>query len=148
MLIIIVWVIKSDDDLQECLQYELAPMPLSLFDDVSMKKTQKAVMFDIIESATCKPNAQYPQENVAFVIDGGFLLWKLTWSPSVKYYHLYTMYIELIRRQYRSSNVTVIFDGYNDKQCTKNMERKRRALKCMSADINFTDDMMTTVSQS
>ena len=43
-----VCVIKSDD-FAACLEYELAPRPLALFDDVSMRKTDKDVVYRIIE---------------------------------------------------------------------------------------------------
>ena len=46
----IVCVIKSDEDFVSCLEYKLAPRPLSLFDDISIRKTQKSVMYDVIES--------------------------------------------------------------------------------------------------
>lgn len=40
----IVCVIKSDEDFASCLEYELAPRQLSLFDEISMRKTQKSVI--------------------------------------------------------------------------------------------------------
>jgi len=46
----IVCLIKSDEDFASCLEYERAPRPLSLIDDIPMRKTQKSVMYDVIES--------------------------------------------------------------------------------------------------
>ena len=36
--------IQSKDDCASCLEYELAPRPLSLFDEISMMKTQNSPM--------------------------------------------------------------------------------------------------------
>lgn len=64
----IVCVIKSDEDFASCLEYELAPRPLSLFDDISMRKTQKSVMYDVIESVAGSQQT-YPEESTV-VVDG------------------------------------------------------------------------------
>ena len=144
----IVCVVNSEEELEQCLQYELAPVPLSLFDEFSMRKTQKAILYEIIEMETIPPEATYPHENDVFVVDGGFFLWQLIWPPSTTYSNLYTSYIDLLRRQYGDKNVIVVFDGYGNNQCTKGVERKRRAKKAQSADICFNDEMLTTVSQN
>jgi len=64
----IVCVIKSYEDFASCLEYELAPRPLSLFDDISMRKTQKSVMYDVIESVAGSQQT-YPEESTV-VVDG------------------------------------------------------------------------------
>ena len=68
----IVCVIKSDEDFASCLEYELAPRPLSLFDEISMRKTQKSVMYDVIESVVDSQQT-YPEDS-RIVLDGGYLL--------------------------------------------------------------------------
>ena len=68
----IICVIKSDEDFASCLEYELAPRPLPLFDELSMRKTEKAVMYSVIESYSgCE--LTYPKESM-FVVDEGYLL--------------------------------------------------------------------------
>ena len=68
----IVCVFKSDEDFASCLEYELAARPLSLFDDISMRKTQKSVMYNVIESVAGSQQT-YPEESTV-VVDGGYLL--------------------------------------------------------------------------
>ena len=44
------WIIilkKSDAQLKQYFQYELAPYPLSLFEDIEMRKTKKSVFYDL-----------------------------------------------------------------------------------------------------
>lgn len=50
------------------LKFELAPFPLSMFDEGGIRKTQKSVFYDNFASI----KDQGPLENVIFVIDGGF----------------------------------------------------------------------------
>ena len=47
---IIVCVTKSDEVSASCLEYELTPRPLLLFDDIYMRNPQKSVIYDVIES--------------------------------------------------------------------------------------------------
>lgn len=71
----ILCVIKSDEEFAPYLHYELAPRPLFLFDEISMRKTEKSVMYSVIEKyADC--NKALPT-NATFVIDGGYLLRKV-----------------------------------------------------------------------
>ncbi len=48
----IICLVKSDEYFAWCLQCELAPRPVSLFDDVSMRKTEKAIMYKVVETAS------------------------------------------------------------------------------------------------
>lgn len=40
----IVCVVKGGNELKECFQYELAPIPPSLFDEVSMRNGKKSLI--------------------------------------------------------------------------------------------------------
>lgn len=43
---------KSGEELKECFKYELAPMPLSLFDETGqMRKRKKSILYDIFPSS-------------------------------------------------------------------------------------------------
>ena len=76
---IIVCVFKSDEDFASCLEYELAPRPLSLFDDISMRKTQKSVMYDVTESVAGSQQT-YPEESTV-VVDGGYFISSFVFHP-------------------------------------------------------------------
>ena len=76
---IIVCVFKSDEDFASCLEYELAPRPLSLFDDISMRNTQKSVMYDVTESVAGSQQT-YPEESTV-VVDGGYFISSFVFHP-------------------------------------------------------------------
>jgi len=141
----IVCVIKADQDFASCLEYELAPRPLSLFDDISMRKTQKSVMYDDIESVAGSQQT-YPEESTV-VIDGGFLLRRVIWPQHGSYSDIYSAYVTYVQKHYGTNNVVIVFDSYSDAPSTKGVEQNRRAMKLQSTEILFTDDMPITIYQ-
>ena len=140
----IVCVIKSDEDFASCLEYELAPRPLSLFDEISMRKTEKAVMYRVLESYAASEQT-YPKDNM-FIVDGGYLLRRVVWPQNGSYGDLYSTYVSYVQRHFGTTSY-VIFDGYGDAQSTKTVEQNRRAKKLQAAEILFTDDMPITIRQ-
>ena len=137
--------IKSEENLANILEHELAPVPLSMFDEFSIRKTNKAAMYDVVESYT---SVIEPVNTGMQVIDGGFLLRRVTWpSNHVTYLELYQCYLSYIERHHVSTKTVVVFDGYNLVLNTKSLEHSRRAMKAQSIEIQFTDDMNTTCSQ-
>lgn len=40
---------KSEDELENYLKYELAPYPLSLFDELGTRKSTKSALYDLFE---------------------------------------------------------------------------------------------------
>ncbi|KAG0720612.1 hypothetical protein GWK47_048171 [Chionoecetes opilio] len=87
----IICVVKSDADFASHLEYELAPRPLSLFDEISMRKTEKSVMYSIIESL-CECENAHPT-NSTIVVDGGYLLHRVVWPEHGLYSDLYRTYV-------------------------------------------------------
>ena len=90
--------IKSEDDFASCFKYELAPRPLSLFDEISMRKTQKSVMYDVIESVAGSQQT-YPAESTV-VVDGGYLLRRVIWPQHVSYSDIYSAYVTYVQKHY------------------------------------------------
>ena len=140
----IICVIKSDEDFASCLEYELAPRPLSLFDDISMRKTEKAVLYRVIESYAASEQT-YPKDSMC-VVDGGYLLRRVVWPQHGTYSDVYSAYVSYVQRHYGTTSY-VIFDGYGDVCSTKTVEHNRRAKRVESAEILFTDDMPITIRQ-
>ncbi|CAG9820707.1 unnamed protein product [Phaedon cochleariae] len=67
---------KTDEELQQYLEYELAPFPLSLFSEEGMRKGTKSSLY---KAFTPLPSdVQF--ENKVHVIDGGFLLHRVVWQ--------------------------------------------------------------------
>ncbi|GBM24355.1 hypothetical protein AVEN_202338-1 [Araneus ventricosus] len=60
---------KSDAELQKYFEFELAPFPLSLFDEEELRKTRKSVFYDSFSTAT-----DVHFTSACYVVDGGFLL--------------------------------------------------------------------------
>ena len=130
---IIVCVMKSDEDFASCLEHELAPRPLSLFDDISMRKTQKSVMYDVIESVAGSQQTYLEESTV--VVDGGYLLRRVIWPQHGSYSDVYSTYVTYVQKHHGTNNVVIVFDGYSDAPSTKSMEQNRRALKSQSTEI-------------
>jgi len=68
----IVCVMKSENDLMTYLKYKLAPKPPSIFDEVSLRKTQKSALLTLFPSSGDKSEIFKAPTKV--IIDGGYLL--------------------------------------------------------------------------
>ena len=105
---------RTDEELAEYLKYELAPYPLSLFDDSGMRKTQKSALFkefDILHSTISLG------DNVCEVIDGGFLLHRVTWQRDKLFSEICTSYSSYISRN-NGKYPVIVFDGYLEDSST------------------------------
>ena len=113
-------VIKSGEHrLQKRLSYELAPIPLSIFDEDGMRKNEKSKLFAHFERIADFENF----DNCLFVIDGGFLLHKGVWQNNETFGETAQRYINYVK--FRYPNSMVVFDGYDNS--TKDPERLRRS---------------------
>ncbi|KYN10148.1 hypothetical protein ALC57_17724 [Trachymyrmex cornetzi] len=65
---------KSNDELRQYFSYELAPYPLSLFDNAGMRKTTKSTLYDIF--VQCETDV-HDVTKFFYIIDGGMLLHRL-----------------------------------------------------------------------
>lgn len=113
---------KNQDELKSYFRYELAPYPLPLFDENNMRKTKKSILYEL-----CTPVDKFcpKEENVLYVIDGGFLLHKVVWNKGMTMIAIGNMYINYVKKHFK--NAVVVFDGYEECDTnTKNAERKRR----------------------
>ena len=99
-----------------------------------MRKTQKSALFkefDILHSNISLG------DNVCEVIDGGFLLHRVTWQQDKLFSEICTCYSSYISRNY-GKNLVIVFDGYPEDastSSTKIAERQRRAKGGRAADI-------------
>ncbi len=99
----IICLVKSDEDFASCLQYELAPRPVSLFDDVSMRKTEKAIMYKVIETASGVECEETCPTDSIYVLDGGYLLRRVVWPQNGTYSDLYRTYVAYVRKHFPSN---------------------------------------------
>lgn len=137
---------KSDKELMEYFEYELAPYPLSLFDETGMRKTPKSVFYDFFTPVTDNVNFH----GVAYVIDGGFLLHRVVWKIHEPFSEIVDSYVAYIKKYYFQGITYVVFDGYPEDlqvKSTKSAERLRRAKRCTAPEVLFTESMTATMSQ-
>ncbi|GFQ81080.1 uncharacterized protein TNCT_76771 [Trichonephila clavata] len=67
---------KTDEELQNYMNYELAPYPLCLFEDGELGKTKKSTFYELFAEISINLKSV---ENVHYVIDGGMLLHRCRW---------------------------------------------------------------------
>lgn len=119
---------QREEDLWKYFDYELTTMPMSLFKDGLMRKTQKVQLkhslVHKIEETTATGEV---------VIDGGFLLHKVRWRKGMTYQEVIDIYVKYVQQHYGPSNI--VFDGYA--ACvTKDQEHQRSSSgKKTSANI-------------
>ncbi|CAH1111519.1 unnamed protein product [Psylliodes chrysocephalus] len=119
---------KSDDELKEYLQYELAPFPFSMFTEDGMRKVAKSSLYKAYMPVT--PVIEV--DTTIHIIDGCFLLNRACVGP------------------YYGTNTIVAFDGYpksGTETSTKSAERNRCSKQHCNTDILFDESMIPTVSQ-
>lgn len=136
---------QSQADLKEYLSYELSPYPLSLFDEVVMRKSMKSALYNLfspIEEPTLTGD-------VCYVVDGGFLLHKVVWRKGAYFSFICQQYVDYVKKYYKEQAV-IVFDGYSDdivKKSTKTAERLRRSTKSIATETLFDEMMQVTVNQ-
>ncbi|KAF0717775.1 Uncharacterized protein FWK35_00027380 [Aphis craccivora] len=135
---------RSDEDLMKYFEYELAPFPLTLFNESGMRKTNKSVLYNLFEPT--KKDICLSQMNI--VVDGGFLLHRVIWQKDASFEAICNIYITYINHHYPGTTRTVVFDSYeNTANSTKSQEQMRRYRLRRSGDINLTWDKPIPVKQ-
>ena len=143
----IICVIDTEHERRKCFEYELAPQPLSLFTETSMRKANKSDLCTAFEKrVACRDTL--PIQVTTYVVDGGHLLHRVLWQCPATFSSLYVQYVSYINRHY-GMTVTIVFDGYSDTiPNTKDHEHNRRAQKGGCADIVVADDVGVKCTQS
>ncbi|KAF0711628.1 Uncharacterized protein FWK35_00035130 [Aphis craccivora] len=127
------------DELEQFFEYELALYPLSLFDAIDMRKTQKLAIYDFFKCV----NIDIDHKNTTYIIDGGYLLHRVVWDQEETFDFIFDKYVHYIHK-HLGCNVIVVFDGFNDyRKITIAVEQNRQTTKINSScDIIF-DRFMT-----
>lgn len=89
-------------------KFELAPFPLSVFNEEGMRKRTKSSLFKAFSSVD---QPVQPDNNSLHVLDGGFLLHRVIWQRNDSYGTIYMNYVQYVQRHY-GPNAVVVFDGY------------------------------------
>ncbi|KAL4710241.1 hypothetical protein ACJJTC_005414, partial [Scirpophaga incertulas] len=133
---------KTDEELKNYMNYELAPYPLALFENGELRKTKKSTFYELFPELSINLKSL---ENVHYIIDGGMLLHRCKWQLNESFKMICEHYVRYLKNNY-NSNVYVVFDGYKI-DSIKSDERNRRALKNKCADIEFNADMPLKIAQ-
>ncbi|XP_015189675.1 PREDICTED: uncharacterized protein LOC107073500 [Polistes dominula] len=137
---------NNTEALKKAMKYELAPSPLSLFDEKGwMRKNRKCDLYTLFKATF---PSQFIQDNCTFVVDGGWLLRQVVWSRGKTYNEIFGLYLSYIIKFFREDAV-VIFDGYRDDIIgVKSYERLRRKEQCMAADVEIALDKLMITTQA
>ncbi|GBN38510.1 hypothetical protein AVEN_74266-1 [Araneus ventricosus] len=126
--------------------FELAPIPLSLFNEEGMRKGTKSSLFSAFSPT--KINAAQSKNNFV-VVDGGHLLHKVVWQRNLNFEDIAKSFLTYLQTHY-GSNVAVVFDGYPSDvngNSAKSAERIRRANLHSSHEIIFNKATCPETSQ-
>ena len=114
-----------EDEHEKFFTYELAPYPLSLFDEMGMRKTQKSAIYDCFQSV----DIEIDNTHATYIIDGGYLLHRVVWDQEETFNVIFDKYIQYVHRHF-GYRVTIVFDGYTEyKKNIKAAEQRRRTTK-------------------
>ena len=123
------------DDLPLVLKLKLCSYPPALSEEPGMMRlANKSLLADAMWNLL----GDHPQDppnrgEVQYVIDGGSLMYRITWQRGITYSGICTQYMTYVRRRY--SNAIVVFDGYEAGTSTKDMTHKRRTRRCASTAV-------------
>ena len=84
--------------------------------------------------------------NATFVLDGGFLLFKLNWKKGETFKIIFQNYLNYILKHYGERSV-VVFDGYPDMPTTKDTTHLRRKLRKSGRSVNVSPLMRLAMTK-
>ena len=129
-----------EDEIEKFFEYELAPYPLSMFDETGMRKTQKSAIYNCFESM----EIEIDNSNTSYIIDGGYLLHRVVWDREATFNVTFDKYIQYVHRHFSHRVSIVVFDGYTDyKKNIKAAEQRCRTTKVSSSPDVIFDQFMT-----
>ena len=136
----------GDLSLEEVMNFELSPYPLSLFEDNKiLRKADKpqlahAISDHCTKALACEgapdttPSASLQTER--YVLDGGSLLHKLKWKKGETYGKIARAYVDCTKKHYGAA--TIVFDGYGTSPSIKDNTQQRRGQTNSYPTVNFT----------
>jgi hypothetical protein len=126
--------------LEEVLKYELCSYPPSLFDSRTMlRKADKPPLAHAILKHLNINDSNHPkstEEPHKFILDGGSLLHRLTWTRGSTYDDIASSYAKFTTEKYGSA--TIVFDSYVNAPSIKDVTHRRRCRDRISTNVNFT----------
>ncbi|CAG9769757.1 unnamed protein product [Ceutorhynchus assimilis] len=124
---------KTPEEIKHCFKYELSPYPLSLFKDGNLRKGTKSQLLQELDKIY-KPESM-PHSDTVYVIDGGFLLHKVSWQKPASYNDIFLQYVNYVIHNYNKDCV-IVFDGYT-KEVISTKESLQRCRSKGSIEISI-----------
>ncbi|XP_063389678.1 uncharacterized protein LOC134675401 [Cydia fagiglandana] len=124
----------SSEEIKSFFEYELAPYPMSLFDDRGISEANKSSLFDQF-----LPVEITDGDNRFHVLDGEFLLRKVTWKEGATVSNIAYSYVEYVKTHFK--NAIVIFGSHK----TSDTARRNKVKK--SPIVEFQKDTVLTVDK-
>ena len=118
-------VAQREENVEKYFEYEMTNYPMSIFKENMIRKPDKASLRKII----LPEEIQSPNKNFTgtYVLDGGALLQRVTWSKGMQFKDITSEYSKYIIRNYGLA--CIVFDGYDDALSLKSTEHQRRTMK-------------------
>ena len=136
----------EDSDLESELQYELSTIPASLFGkDGLLKEAHKPQLADAIWKISGSGNTVIP-DGVTFVLDGGSLLQRLSWSKGQIFNTICKMYVDYVIRKYGVNSI-VLCDGYPEELSVKDTAHLGRSKGKVVRLVKFSGSMKLSVKK-
>ncbi|CAG9769731.1 unnamed protein product [Ceutorhynchus assimilis] len=124
---------KTPEEIKHCFKYELSPYPLSLFKDGNLRKGTKSQLLQELDKIY-KPESM-PHSDTVYVIEGGFLLHKVSWQKPASYNDIFLQYVNYVIHNYNKDCV-IVFDGYT-KEVISTKESLQRCRSKGSIEISI-----------
>jgi hypothetical protein len=125
-------------DLPNLFKYELCSYPPALFESSGVHiPAKKPVLADAIWSLMpC--DTPGPNEEVQYVLDGGYLLHRIPWPKGATYEGVCKVYCDYVWQKYGSA--VIVFDGYEDGPSPKDCTHDRRGY--VGPTVKFESNMI------
>ena len=126
--------------LEKSLEYEVTPVPLSLFNnkDQKMNKANKAGFSKTSLKKLTQPLDLTSQSCSSLAVDGGWLLYMTKWEQCQTWKETANSHLRYMQNLGRRWKITVVFDGYNSSPKDHDHIRHTKNACC---DIQIRPDM-------
>lgn len=131
----LILVAQRENNMATFFEYELTPIPTTLFKDCFMRKSQKSLLAKALQDGV-QPNVVNAEAK--YVLDGGALLHRVKWKKKTTYKEIALQYVKYVRTRY--GDCCIVFDGYDNGPSIKDHEHKQRMGKCC-ADIQLSESI-------
>ena len=130
---------QRESNLEKSFEYELAPIPLSLFSekDQLMHEANKATFAQVCLKSKVECVEVQNYKYGCKVIDGGWLLRQRSWEKGENWEGIISGYVQFVKTMCKNAKKTiVVFDGY-ESSTKDHAHRRRRKLFCHDMKIQL-----------